>query len=154
KELTRRGHDGLPMIFITAHGDIRMAVAAVKAGAVDFLEKPIDDALLVDSLRQALLRDDAERAARCRAGELAVRLQRLTLREKEVMALVIEGYSNAAIGDRLGISPRTVEHYRASVMEKMQARNLSDLVRTSMLIDLRREQAATAAAAAGDEDSG
>ncbi len=60
-------------------------------------------------------------------------------REKEAMSLAIEGFSNAAIGDRLGISPRTVEHYRASVMEKMQARNLSDLVRTSMLIDLNRD---------------
>jgi len=138
RALTQRGHT-LPVIFITAHGDIRMAVAAVKAGAVDFLEKPIDDALLVDSLRKALLREDVERTARGRANELAVRLQRLTLREKEVMSLVIEGFSNAAIGDRLGISPRTVEHYRASVMEKMQARNLSDLVRTSMLIDLKRE---------------
>jgi len=139
KELALRGYQ-IPVIFITAHGDIRMAVAAVKAGAVNFLEKPIDDALLVDSLRQAFIREDTERAARSRAHELAARLQRLTLREKEVMALVIEGYSNAAIGDRLGISPRTVEHYRASVMEKMQARNLSDLVRTSMLIDLNRER--------------
>ena len=139
KELVRRGHS-LPTIFISAHGDIRMAVAAVKAGAVDFLEKPIDDALLVESLRQALARDDMERGARSRAGELANRLQRLTFREREVMALVIEGFSNVAIGDRLGISPRTVEHYRASVMEKMQARNLSDLVRMSMLIDLNRER--------------
>src|SRR5215510_12773789 len=139
KELALRGYQ-IPVIFITAHGDIRMAVAAVKAGAVNFLEKPIDDALLVDSLRQAFIREDTERAARSRAHELAARLHRLTLREKEVMALVIEGFSNAAIGDRLGISPRTVEHYRASVMEKMQARNLSDLVRTSMLIDLHREQ--------------
>jgi two-component system response regulator FixJ len=140
KQLARRGY-ALPVIFITAHGDIRMAVAAVKAGAVDFLEKPIDDALLVDCLRQALARDDVERTARGRANELAARLQRLTLREKEVMALVIDGYSNAAIGDRLGISPRTVEHYRASVMQKMQARNLSELVRTSMLIDLHRDPA-------------
>jgi len=138
RELAHRGHQ-LPVIFITAHGDIRMAVAAVKAGAVNFLEKPIDDALLVDSLRQALVREDVERNARGRAHELAARLQRLTLREKEVMALVVEGFSNAAIGDRLGISPRTVEHYRASVMEKMQARNLSDLVRTSLLIDLHRD---------------
>src|SRR5215468_4936684 len=145
KELARRGHS-LPVIFITAHGDIRMAVAAVKAGAVEFLEKPIDDALLVDSLRQALLREDVQRTARDRANELAVRLQRLTLREKEVMALVIEGFSNAAIGDRLGISPRTVEHYRASVMEKMQARNLSDLVRANMLIDLHRERGESAPA--------
>src|SRR5262249_61389351 len=75
KELVRRGH-ALPMIFITAHGDIRMAVAAVKAGAVDFLEKPIDDALLVDSLRHALVRDDVQRTARARAQELAGRLQR------------------------------------------------------------------------------
>jgi len=149
QELARRG-PGMPMIFISAHGDIRMAVAAVKAGAVDFLEKPIDDALLVECLRQALRREDLERSARGRANELAVRLQRLTLREKEVMGLVIEGYSNAAIGDRLGISPRTVEHYRASVMEKMQARNLSDLVRTSMLIDLHREQSAGTPAASDD----
>ena len=152
RALIDRGYQ-LPVIFITAHGDVRMAVTAVKAGAVDFLEKPIDDTLLVESLRQALARDDAQRTARDRANELAVRLQRLTLREKEVMALVIEGYSNAAIGERLGISPRTVEHYRASVMEKMQARNLSDLVRTSMLIDLHREQAASTAGAAGGEDS-
>lgn len=145
KELTRRGY-ALPVIFITAHGDIRMAVAAVKAGAVDFLEKPIDDALLIDCLRQALARDDVERTARGRANELAARLQRLTLREKEVMALVIDGYSNAAIGDRLGISPRTVEHYRASVMQKMQARNLPELVRTSMLIDLHRDPGAGAPA--------
>jgi len=139
RELNHRGYQ-LPVIFITAHGDIRMAVAAVKAGAVDFLEKPIDDTLLVDNLRQALLRKDVERTTRGRASELALRLRRLTLREKEVMALVIEGYSNASIGDRLGISPRTVEHYRASVMEKMQARNLSDLVRMSMLIDLNHER--------------
>jgi len=148
----------MPMIFISAHGDIRMAVAAVKAGAVDFLEKPIDDARLVECLRQALRREDLERSARGRANELAVRLQRLTLREKEVMGLVIEGYSNVAIGDRLGISPRTVEHYRAAVMEKMQARNLSDLVRTSMLIDLHREQSAgtpsTSAAGASEDGSG
>ena len=148
RALAQRGH-ALPVIFITAHGDIRMAVAAVKAGAVDFLEKPIDDALLVDSLRKALLREDVERTARSRANELAVRLQRLTLREKEVMSLVIEGFSNAAIGDRLGISPRTVEHYRASVMEKMQARNLSDLVRASMLIGLHREPDEDASAGPG-----
>lgn len=90
RELAHRGHR-LPVIFITAHGDIRMAVAAVKAGAVDFLEKPIDDALLVESLREALLREDVERTARNKARELAARLQRLTLREKEVMSLVIEG---------------------------------------------------------------
>jgi len=143
KELARRGYS-LPVILITAHGDVRMAVAAVKAGAVDFLEKPIDDALLVESLRQAFLRDGAERSTRGWANELATRLQRLTLREKEVMALVIEGFSNAAIGNRLGISPRTVEHYRASVMEKMQARNLSDLVRTGMVIDLHRERGKSA----------
>jgi two-component system response regulator FixJ len=131
RELARRGY-ALPMIFITAHGDIRMAVSAVKAGAVDFLEKPIDDAILIESLQQALLRDGAERTARGRMHELAARSQRLTLREKEVMALVVEGFSNTVIGDRLAISPRTVEHYRASVMEKMQARNLSELVRMTM----------------------
>ena len=134
RELQQRG-DALPVIFITAHGDIRMAVAAVKAGAVEFLEKPIDDTLLVASLRQALIRDDAERTARGRAQELLARMQRLTLREKEVMGLVIQGFSNSVVGERLGISPRTVEHYRASLMEKMQARNLSELVRMSMLIE-------------------
>jgi len=134
KELRQRGYP-LPVIFITAHGDIRMAVAAVKAGAVEFLEKPIDDTLLIDSLRQALIRDDAERSARSRAQDLVARLQRLTLREREVMELVIQGFSNSVVGERLGISPRTVEHYRASLMEKMRARNLSELVRMSMLIE-------------------
>jgi len=134
RELARRGYS-LPLIFITAHGDIRMAVSAVKAGAVDFLEKPIDDALLVESLRQALRREGLGRLERGRAQELAARLQRLTVREREVMALVVEGFSNTVIGERLSISPRTVEHYRASLMEKMQARNLSELVRMSMLLE-------------------
>jgi RNA polymerase sigma factor (sigma-70 family) len=119
----------LPIIFITAHGDVASARAALKAGAFDFLEKPIDNdelARLVDSA----LRADAERVSRARRSrELHGRLSRLTQREREVMDLVVCGKHNREIAAQLGISARTVEVYKARLMDKLDVRRVPDLVR-------------------------
>jgi RNA polymerase sigma factor (sigma-70 family) len=122
----------IPIILITGHGDVPMAVAALKSGAADFFEKPFDDAQLIASLRLALDRDASRRRSEQSIAELRERKSHLTQREREVMDLVVEGLPNKAVADRLGISPRTVEVYRAKVMDKMRARNLSDLVRMAL----------------------
>jgi two-component system, LuxR family, response regulator FixJ len=128
----RKSGSPLPVILITGHGDIPMAVAALKAGATDFFEKPFDDTLLLASVREALNVDDARRRHQFALGDLARRRAELTPREREVMDQLVEGHPNKVIGARFGISPRTVEVHRARIMEKMQARNLSDLVRMAL----------------------
>lgn len=127
-ELRRRGTPA-PVILITGHGQISMAVAAIKAGADDFIEKPFDEASLVEAIRSAI--DKAARAASARSSDedIRARIGELSQRQREVMDLVIEGFSSKEIAARLGISPRTVETYRLWIMEKMAARNLADLVR-------------------------
>jgi two-component system response regulator FixJ len=118
----------MPVILITGHGDIAMAVAAVKAGAFDFIEKPFDPEALLAAVKKALdhtARRDDDRAA---AAELAARAATLSPREREVMEMVVSGHSNKAIANELGISPRTIEIYRANVMTKMDARNLAELI--------------------------
>jgi two-component system response regulator FixJ len=128
-ELNRRGV-ALPIIMMTGHGDIQMAVAALKAGAVDFLEKPFDADILVASISEALRRPLVPLVeARFDRRELALRADQLTPREREVMDLVVVGLPNKVIGARLRIALRTVEIHRARVMEKMGARHLSELVR-------------------------
>lgn len=127
-ELMNRGST-VPLILITGHGDIAMAVSAIKLGAFDFIEKPFDDQKLVESIRKAvesneLLRDNREEITRVLA-----RAAELSARQQEVMYLAARGYSNKEIASHLGISPRTVENYRAWVMEKMGAGNLAELVR-------------------------
>ncbi|MBI1208344.1 MAG: response regulator [Azospirillum sp.] len=122
----------LPIIMITGHGDVPMAVDALKAGAMDFIEKPVDPQRLLDSVRQALTRDAAARQDRIAQGEIRSRLERLTPREREVMDLVVLGHANKVIAARLGISPRTVEIHRARVMEKMAVETLADLVRLTL----------------------
>jgi two-component system response regulator FixJ len=125
----------LPVILITGHGDVPMAVTALKAGAADFFEKPFDDARLVASVRAAL---DVTRARRQRAvetSELEARAATLTAREREVMDLIVAGHSNQIVAARLAISPRTVEVYRARVMEKMQANSLADIVRMAIRLE-------------------
>ncbi|MBM3487555.1 MAG: response regulator [Alphaproteobacteria bacterium] len=118
----------VPVIFISGHGDIKMAVNAMREGALDFIEKPIDDVRLVESIRRAFVaRDDKDRG-RAEMAELVERRSRLTLRETEVMALIVDGFSNHAAAAVLGISVRTVEHHRAAVMEKMAAHNLAKLI--------------------------
>jgi len=128
EELARQAPT-LPVIIVTAHGDISAARRTLKAGAVDFIEKPIDDEQLIAAIRAALDREAKERAQVVRAAELAQRLSRLTTRERQVMDLVVAGRHNREVAAELGISPRTVEVYKARLMEKLQIRRMPDLVR-------------------------
>lgn len=128
----RKAGSPLPVILITGHGDIPMAVAALKSGAADFFEKPFDDAALLASIREALNAGDTQRRHQIALGDLEKRRAELTPREREVMDQLVEGHPNKVIAARFGISPRTVEVHRSRIMEKMQARNLSDLVRMSL----------------------
>jgi FixJ family two-component response regulator len=127
-DLARRGA-ALPVIIVTAHGDVATTRSALKGGAVDFIEKPIDDTVLVAAVTAALDRDARERVQARTAAGVAERLARLTGREREVLTLVAEGRHNREIAVALGISPRTVEVYKARMMEKLQVRRVPDLVR-------------------------
>jgi two-component system, LuxR family, response regulator FixJ len=123
----------LPIIIITGHGDIAMAVRAMKAGAADFIEKPFHDQTLLDAVHRALERSADPRAEAAMDVEaVRKRLATLSPREQEVMALVVEGRPNKAIATRLNLSTRTVEVHRAKAMEKMQAASLADLVRMAI----------------------
>jgi two-component system, LuxR family, response regulator FixJ len=135
-DLLRRLKDlnvGMPVIVITGHGDIQLAVEAMKIGAVDFIEKPFDDDLLLNAVRSALGRWEkgAQRETE-RAGQLE-KLASLSAREREVLDRLVAGKPNKIIAFDLGISPRTVEIYRANVMTKMDAGSLSDLVRMALM---------------------
>lgn len=123
-----------PLILMTGHGDIAMAVQAIKDGAFDFLEKPFDDTRLVESIHRATEASDRHRSRRAAQAEMSARIAELTERQRQVMELVVQGLSSKEIAQSLGISPRTVENYRAWVMEKMGATNLADLVRKVMLL--------------------
>jgi len=126
----------LPVVLITGHGDVAMAVRAMKAGASDFIEKPFNDQVLLDAVNRALARArDGQGAGR---AEIEMRLDSLTPREREVMLLVVEGRPNKVVATRLGLSTRTVEVHRAKLMEKMQARSLADLVRMAIACGLMR----------------
>ena len=127
-DLARRG-SVLPVIIITAHGDVATTRSALKGGAVDFIEKPIDDEALVTAIAAAFDRDARGRERAQAAAGAAERLARLTGREREVLALVAEGRHNREIAVALGISPRTVEVYKARMMEKLQVRRVPDLIR-------------------------
>jgi FixJ family two-component response regulator len=118
----------LPVIIVTGHGDVAAARQAFKANAVDFLEKPFDDEHLVQAIESALRGLPMDSSA---AGESGTRPRAATLsaREREVMALVVEGLDNRSLGERLGISPRTVEVHKSRVMAKLGARNLAELIR-------------------------
>lgn len=115
----------LPVIIITGHGDIDAARQAFKADAVDFLEKPFDDALLLQAIDKALGRTADTQTARGTRPQVFT----LSAREREVMALVVDGLGNRAVGERLGISPRTVEVHKSRIMAKLGARNLAELMR-------------------------
>lgn len=123
----------LPVVVITGHGDVPLAVEAMRAGVIDFLEKPFDDETLLRSIRMALdaqANTDAQRAEQQRFEQM---LQALSAREREVLRGVVAGKMNKVIAYELGISPRTVEVYRANVMSKTQAQGLSELVRIALL---------------------
>jgi two-component system response regulator FixJ len=125
-----RSHtDCPPIILITAHGDVDMAVVAIKLGAFDFIEKPFDERRLLESIRAAIGPSPVERPGPRDLAELRERVAGLTDRQRQVMELAASGLSNKEIALRLGISPRTVENHRAWMMERVGARNLADLVR-------------------------
>lgn len=128
KELKRRD-PAIPVILITGHGDVRMAVRALKEGAFDFIEKPFDDDQLLESISMALERQQRLRVEQDERAAVQARVSELSPRQVQVMHLVAEGFSNKEIALKMDISPRTVENYRAWVMEKMGATNLAGLVR-------------------------
>lgn len=118
-----------PIIFITGHGDVATAVSAIKAGAVDFLEKPLREEILLDRVRMALELDKRYRAPRGQGGHILERISLLTPRERTVMDLVVSGKSNKLIALELGLSQKTIEVHRAHVMAKLRAKSLAELVR-------------------------
>jgi len=131
-ELAHRGIR-LPTIVITGHAEVQMAVQAVKAGAIDFIEKPFSDQLLLDRVRQGIEIDRQDRIARSRRAEIVRRLGLLTHREREVLDLVVGGKANKEIAALLGLSPKTVEVHRSHVMEKMEASSVAELVRLTLV---------------------
>lgn len=118
----------LPIVFISGHGDIPVAIKTIKAGAVDFVQKPYRDQQLLDSINEALQRDAAGRAASRSTDRFAQRLTTLTEREREVMKLVVDGLSSKAIARALGISYRTVEVHRSHILEKLDVRTVPELI--------------------------
>lgn len=129
--LLQRG-SSLPIVFLTGHGDLAHARAALKSGAVDFLEKPYEEADLLAAVVDAMERDTRESAVQTHVAEITARIERLSERERQVMDLVVAGKPNREIAEELGISPRTVEVFKARMMEKMQARSVPELVRMAM----------------------
>ncbi len=130
-------HSIMPIVFITGHGDVPMAVEAMQAGAVDFIQKPFRDQDLIDRINRALEKDREMRAALRERDEIRRRMSQLTPREREVLELVTQGKANKVIAGDLNVSQRTVEIHRARVMEKMGANSLAHLVR--MVIEANRE---------------
>jgi FixJ family two-component response regulator len=134
KELARMGVD-LPVIFITGHGDIRMSVRAMKAGAVDFLLKPFQDQDLLDAIHAAIERDRETRRQAVLVAELRERYATLTARERQIMALVVVGRANKQVAAELNLSEMTVKVHRGQVIRKMHARSLPELVRMADRLD-------------------
>jgi two-component system response regulator FixJ len=128
--------DGLaaPVILITGHGDVDMAVAAIKVGAFDFIEKPFDEARLLASIRNAIEKKQLPEINAAELDELQSRFNTLSVRQRQVMELAVAGLSNKEIGSQLNISPKTVENHRAWVMERIGARNIAELVRIAMKV--------------------
>jgi two-component system response regulator FixJ len=130
----------LPVIVITGHGDVPLAVEAMKFGAVDFLEKPFDDDVLLAAVRSALDRSEASAQLETERAEIRARIALLTNREHEVLDGLVAGHPNKIIALDLNISPRTVEIYRANVMTKMKAGSLSELVRMALVAGVMKSQ--------------
>ena len=126
----------LPTIFLTSHGDVPMTVKAMQAGAIDFLEKPPGNQLLIDRVQSAIRQDAEEREKHGREAEIRRRFDGLTPREREVMELVVAGHSNKEVSARLHLAQSTVELYRGQVMSKMQAQNLPGLVRMGIVLGI------------------
>lgn len=142
QHLRDRGID-MPTIIITGHGDVPMAVAAMKRGARDFIEKPFNDQLLLDCVHNALAEDLTRRRTRAWRQDLLDRFDTLTPREQDVLRRVVEGLSNREIAEALSLSRKTVEVHRAKVMQKMQADTLSQLIRMAMVIGVLKAYSET-----------
>lgn len=125
----------IPVVVLTAHGDVATARAALKNGAFDFLEKPIEDAMLLEVLQNALRADRDRRAAAALRSLAAARFERLTEREREILALIAAGHQNVEVAVQLGISPRTVEVHKAHIMEKLDCRSLAELIRMNAALN-------------------
>lgn len=138
-DLLRRLNDlpaSMPSIVITGHGDVPMAVEAMKAGALDFIEKPFEDEVLIEAIKRAAGEISQERAASVDIEGIRARFETLTEREKQVLGGVVAGLANKSIAFDFDISPRTVEVHRASVMSKMQAKSLPELVRMTLAAEI------------------
>ena len=125
----------IPVIFVTGHGSVSLAIAAIKAGAFDFIEKPLREDALLECIERSLHWNDAAHEERLERAQLEARAALLTTREREVLELVAAGEPNKIIARRLAISFRTVELHRAHIIEKLQARSLSDLIRMGMIMN-------------------
>ena len=136
RALNSRGF-GLPVIVITGHGDVPLAIEAMKEGVVDFIEKPFADDQILKALNTALHRDRDQQERAAQRALLSRRLASLSMRERQVLNGLMNGHANKVVALELGISPRTVEVYRANVMVKMQATSLSELVRMALLAEGR-----------------
>ena len=139
EEIIRRDAQ-LPVIIITGHADVPLAVKAMKAGAIDFIEKPFDDSQLIGSIRQAFEIGSRTRSRAAEAKRARERLSQLTSRERSVLDILVKGRSNKVAAHELGISPRTIEIHRAHIMDKLYASSLSDLVRIVLMADDGQEQ--------------
>lgn len=133
-DLLKKENVTLPVVFITGHGDVNMAVQAMKAGATDFIEKPFDNDRLINVVKLCLDKSCQQDISQRQLQELDERIHSLTKREREVMQLLVSGMQNKMIARELNISPRTVELHRAKVMKKLNANSLSDLVKTALHI--------------------
>jgi two-component system response regulator FixJ len=133
--LSERGIE-LPVIIVTGHADVPMATRAMKAGAFDFIEKPYNDQLMLETVQNAIAFDLDRRRRAQQIAALRARFKRLTPREREVMALIIQGRSNKVIADRLDISVKTVELHRANIMAKVEVRSAAELVRLAVTAGL------------------
>jgi RNA polymerase sigma factor (sigma-70 family) len=122
----------LPLVMLTAHGDVPTTRLAMKAGAFDFLEKPVDDGILIDVLQNAIREDVLRRDSQSADDTARSRLARLTPREREVLDHLVQGRSQREIAAQLNISPRTVEVYKSRMMEKLQCRSLAELIRAAL----------------------
>ncbi len=134
QELLKSGRH-VPMVFITAHGDVRTSVRAMKAGAVDFLQKPFNEQELLDAITLALRLDSQARTRQAEKAVVESRLRKLSPREMDVFRLVVTGFANKLIAARLGITEKTVKAHRGQVMRKMQVQSLADLVRLAERFD-------------------
>jgi FixJ family two-component response regulator len=131
--LAQKGED-LPVLILTGHADVPVALRAMKAGAFEFLQKPVSNQTLLEKVRRALVEDARKRERRVKLAEVRRRIQSLTPRERQVMGLVVSGKANKVIGSELGLSQKTIEVHRSNVMRKMVAHSLPELVRMAVAV--------------------